>query len=171
MGFTFLAPDPTLPPKPEELPEFNAFDAMNEPCLKVAPLLPPTPPPQTLFLPGPAIAPRDSAQNWTTAQAAWNAADMSTTALLVQRWTNIFGWADKSRDVAPVALPKPKPAPNAKPVQGQPPPTPILPIKPFTPLVPSRPQHLVDDLGTFYLSAPCLSALDILTLPVAPTRT
>ena len=158
MGFTFLAPDPKLPIAPEQLCEFNAVVAMQESVLDATQLvnLPPTPPAQTDSLPSPATATRDGPkklQNWTTAQAAWNAADANIAAMLTQTWTGLFGWADPSKVVAPNAQPAPVKGSTA------PPAPPVYPVQPFTPLDSRRPQDLIDGLQLYYLGAPTLSVI------------
>jgi len=155
MGFTFNAPDPQLPLAPDEIPQFSAFDAMNESCFpeqETPPLLPPSAPAQANFLPATATAPRDGdqkAQDWTAVQTAWNSGNTGASSLLVEKWTSLFGWDDPSRNVAPNAQPTP--------AAGTTPPAPVFPIQPFTPLVAKPPQHMIDEVGIRFIGAPSIS--------------
>ena len=189
MGFTFSAPDPQLPPTPEQLPDFNARSAMLESVIDIAdlPNLPPTPPAQTHSLPGPMTASRDgplNGQNWTTATAVWNTADPVAAGWLASAWTAVLGWADQSKSVAPLAVSSAATSSgggggggaaaaggsaSSKTTGGgtttkttvPAPPTYPANMAPFAPLQANRPQHLIDALGVYYLAAPTVSAVEV----------
>jgi hypothetical protein len=183
MGFTFSAPDPQLPPYPEQLPEFNARSAMLESVTDIAdlPNLPPTPPAQTHSLPGPMTASRDgplNGQNWTTAATVWNTADPVAASWLASAWTGVLGWADQSKSVAPLAVSSAAATSGGGGGGGSTstttgggtttttttvpaPPTYPANMAPFAPLQANRPQHLIDALGVYYLAAPTVSAVQV----------
>jgi hypothetical protein len=125
-------------------------------------------------------------ENVKKAWNAADLGDGGAAAELVSRWTAAFGWDDPGADVAAIAVPRavmaqtggggvvpavpPTVPPTVPPivpptVPAVPPavpppaaPAPVIPIPPFTPLVVKRPQHLVDNLETYYLGAPHLSS-------------
>ncbi len=94
-GFTFTTPNPRIPD--QNLPRFNALQAMQQPVLELdeTPGLPPSAPAQDggLAPDSRPAAPATPDQMWSDAETAWAAADEGVSQFLADSMVALFGWA------------------------------------------------------------------------------